>query len=309
MMSTVSKKSSDDTVMMCFASCGIAEVDDIKLKDCDGGCDLVKYCSDDCQNDHREQHEEECKKRLRDKDLFTQPNVSHFGECPICCLPQSIDMQKSAVMPCCSKRICIGCDIANKKREVAEGLEQRCTFYREPVSKSEEEAARKCMKRIKKNDPAAMYQIGRQNHNEGNYETAFKYLTKAAELGDIEAHYSLSVMYRKGEGVEKDMKKFIHHSEQAAIGGHPDARFNLGLVELSNGRFERARKHFIIAANLGDHDSLKNLRALYAKGHASKEDYASALRAYQAALEAAKSADKEKADKAIKSGEMIYILM
>ena len=26
----------------CCASCGIAEIDDIKLKDCDG-CDLVKY--------------------------------------------------------------------------------------------------------------------------------------------------------------------------------------------------------------------------------------------------------------------------
>ena len=45
------------------ACCGIAPVDDIKLKLCDGGCDLVKYCSDVCQENHREQHEEECKGR------------------------------------------------------------------------------------------------------------------------------------------------------------------------------------------------------------------------------------------------------
>jgi hypothetical protein len=39
------------------ACCGIAAVDDIKLKLCDGGCDLVKYCGDEGQGNHREQHE------------------------------------------------------------------------------------------------------------------------------------------------------------------------------------------------------------------------------------------------------------
>ena len=43
--------------MMCCASRGIAGVDDVKLKLCDGGCDLVKYRSDDCQELHREQHD------------------------------------------------------------------------------------------------------------------------------------------------------------------------------------------------------------------------------------------------------------
>ena len=36
----------------CCASCGLAAVDDVKLKDCDGGCDIVKYCNDDCQENH-----------------------------------------------------------------------------------------------------------------------------------------------------------------------------------------------------------------------------------------------------------------
>ena len=84
---------------MCCASCGQAEVDDVKLKKCGGGCDLVKYCSDGCQGNHREQHEEECKTRLaelRDRDLFEQPDESHLGECPICCLPLSLDTTKSS---------------------------------------------------------------------------------------------------------------------------------------------------------------------------------------------------------------------
>jgi TPR repeat protein len=55
-------------------------------------------------------------------------------------------------------------------------------------------------------------------------------------MGDVEAHFYLSVMYRKGEGVEKDKKKGLHHLEQAAIGGDPDARYNLGCVEEENGK-------------------------------------------------------------------------
>ena len=82
-----------DTMMHCCASCGIAGVDDVKLKECDD-CDLVKYCSDGCKNDHRPYHEEECKKRaaeLKDENLFKQPESSHYGDCPICCLPLPIE--------------------------------------------------------------------------------------------------------------------------------------------------------------------------------------------------------------------------
>ena len=49
------------------ASCGIAEIDDIKLKDCDD-CDLVRYCSDACQRDHKTKHKEACKKRAAELD-------------------------------------------------------------------------------------------------------------------------------------------------------------------------------------------------------------------------------------------------
>ncbi len=78
----------DNDTMMCCASCGIAEIDDIKLKQCDS-CDLVRYCSLDCQREHKAQHEDVCKKRaaeLRDKLLFKQPESTHLGDCPICCL-------------------------------------------------------------------------------------------------------------------------------------------------------------------------------------------------------------------------------
>jgi len=293
--------------MICCASCGTAGVDDVKLKDCDGGCDLVKYCSDECQEDHKDNHGEECKKKmieLRDNDLFTPPEGSHLGECPICCLPLPLPIvaSKSTFMGCCSKSICIGCEYANTERERKAGLRQRCPYCREPTTKSKEEWNKIIMKRIKKNCPAAMCHIGATRYNEGDYKTAFKYLTKAAELGYTEAHYVLSVMYQLGQGVEKDAEKEIYHLEEAAIGGHPGAGHNLGCFEGINGRYERAKKHFIIAANLGHHESLKGLMALYKEGHASKEEYADALRAYQTAVDETKSAEREKAEEAIKNG-------
>ena len=35
--------------------------------------------------------------------------------------------------------------------------------------------------------------------NEGDYDTAFKYLSRAAELGNVDAHAKLGMMYRDGE--------------------------------------------------------------------------------------------------------------
>ena len=101
-----------DDIMMCCAYCGIAGVDDVKLKKCIA-CYLVKYCSIKCQREHRSQHKKECKKRaaeLRDEILFKQPESSHHGDCPICFLPLSLDNDKSSVMSCCSKIICDGCN-------------------------------------------------------------------------------------------------------------------------------------------------------------------------------------------------------
>ena len=49
-------------------------------------------------------------------------------------------------------------------------------------------------------------------------------------------------------------------------------------------------------ANIGYDGSLKWLKELYVDGKASKEDYAGALRAYQAAVNAAKSREREEAN-------------
>ena len=289
-----------DDSMMCCAGCGKAEVDDIKLMKCTA-CKSVRYCGVKCQREHRPQHKRECKKKaaeLRDEILFRQPESNHFGDCPICCLPLSIDPQKSTLYSCCSKLVCDGCVYANDMRELEQRLVPACPFCRHPAPKSQEEADKNEMKRVEVNDPFAMREVGLRRYHRGDYDGSFEYMSKAAGLGDSVAHYQLSVMYDKGEGVEKDEKKEVYHLEEAAIGGHPDARHNLGCVEGNNGRLDRAMKHWIIATNLGHDFSLKMVKGGYADGIVSKEDFAAALRAHQAAVDATKSPQREEADAA-----------
>eukprot|EP00985_Skeletonema_marinoi_P006558 scaffold2836_cov95-Skeletonema_marinoi.AAC.4 len=281
----------------CCAFCGIAEVDDIKLKECTD-CDLVRYCSDACQQEHSPQHEAMCIERvaeLRDEILFKQPESSNLGDCPICCLPLPLDKQKSNIMMCCSKVICDGCDHANRMREIRGKLKFKCPFCRQPLQ-ANDKADEMTMKRIEANDPAAMNQKGAQQYNKGDYSSAFGYLTRATGLGNVEAHYGLAGMYLDGQGVEKDEKKEIHHFEEAAIGGHPTARCNLGVHEWNNDNEERAVKHWIIAAKHGSDESIKLLMAAYRSGRISKEDLAATLRAHQAAVDATKSPQREAAE-------------
>ena len=295
-MSAVAEEDDEINVQHC-ASCGIAEIDDIKLKDCDD-CDLVKYCSDQCQEDHRPDHEQECEKRaaeIYDEILFKQPESNHYGDCPICCLPIPIDVKKSGLYLCCSKRICKGCDHANQKRERERRLQHKCAFCRKAVPETDEETNELLMKRVEANDPVAIQEMGTDIYYEGDYEAAFEYWTRAVDLGDTDAHYQLSTLYRDGLGVEKDEKKQLHHLKQAAISGDAVARHYLGWTEEQRGRMDRAVKHYIIAAKLGYDDSLESVKDMYKDGHVNKEDFATALRGHHAAIAATESPQREAA--------------
>ena len=290
--------SADSEADEVCANCGRAAVDDIKLKICTA-CKLVKYCSVGCQKNHRPQHKKACKKRaaeIRDKSLFQQPEESHLGECPICCLPLPLDSNKWKIYSCCSQRICDGCVIANQLRELEQGLELKCTYCREPVIKTKEEMNKNIMKRVKANDPVALNEMGKKKNNKGDYEGAIQYWTKAAELGDMDAHYNLSHIHADGRGVERDLKKKVYHLEEAAIGGQATARYNLGNHEGRNGRLERAMKHFIIAANLGLGEALERVKEGFSNGDMSKDDYEAALRGHQAAVDATKSQQRDAAE-------------
>ena len=118
-------------------------------------------------------------------------------------------------------------------------------------------------------------------------------------MGDTESHYDLSLEYQKGRCVEKDTKKAISCGTDrhwwACL-----ARYNLGATEEGKGNFDKAVKHFIIAANLGYGGSIEKLKKCYARGMVSKEDFAAVLRAHQAAVDATKSPQRDAAEAARK---------
>ena len=79
------------------------------------------------------------------------------------------------------------------------------------------------------------------------------------------------------------------------MGGNVYAIHNLGVGEEKAGNMDRALKHYMIAAEGGHNIALKVIQQLYTNGHATKDDYAKALRAYQAYLAEIKSTQRDKA--------------
>ena len=105
--------------------------------------------------------------------------------------------------------------------------------------------------------------------------------------------------YREGLGVEKDEKMKLYHMEEAAIGGHADARYNLASYEWSNYNFNRALKHWVIAAKLGHTESMQTLeRSFTLSNLLGEEDFISILDAFQTAVDASTSPQREAAAKA-----------
>jgi len=204
-------------------------------------------------------------------------------------------LQQSGLHRMCRCAYCIHRYDAREERRAADIT---CPFCRHPVPETEEESNKNTMKRAEKNDPVAMVEIGKKHCQKGEYQIAFDYFTKAAELGDLDAHCLLASLYGEGKGVEKDLKKELYYMEEAAIAGHPGARYALGCYEGRDGRFDRSLKHFIIAAKLGHDGAIQALKGYYADGLVSKEDFAAALRAHHAAVDATKSPQREAAAKA-----------
>jgi TPR repeat protein len=199
--------------------------------------------------------------------------------------------------PCCSEIICKGCIYANmmsNKHDIVKA--GSCPFCRAPAAKSKGETRKRVMKRIKANDPAALRQMGMEHYQNEEYDATFEHLTKAAELGNVDAHYRLGYMYMHWQLVEKDEEKALYHWEKAAIAGHPSARHNLAVIEQKNGNMERAVKHFIIAAKLGFDESMNALWKHYSGGTITKENLDATLRTHQAAIDAMKSSDRDTAE-------------
>ena len=174
-----------------------------------------------------------------------------------------------------------------------------CPFCR-TQSTSMEKANEMEIKQMEKNDPKAIHNQG-SCYSEGkrgypqDYSKAIEYWQRSAQLGHAGSYYNIAVAYGFGKGVQRDMKKAEHYFELAAIGGEVIARHNLGVIEQNKGIMDRALKHHMIAVGSGGTKSLEAVKHLYIKGKATKENYAEALRVYQAYLDDIRSDQRDAA--------------
>ena len=112
----------------------------------------------------------------------------------------------------------------------------------------------------------------------------------------LNPYYCIGIAYDNGNGVEVDKQKaIIKYWELAAMNGDTLARFNVGAMEAQSGNWNRALKHYMIAVKGGTAKSLSNIKNIYSRGHATKEEYTKALHSYQAYLEEIKSNQRDEA--------------
>ena len=288
-----------DTTETACANCGKAESDDIKLKQCTA-YKLVRYCSSDCQVEHRPKHKKTCEKRaaeLFDEELFKDPLDRE--ECPICMLPLPFNDNHHAFNDCCGKVICKGCIYAQCQEDVMSGKlagYMGCAFCRTPNSKTAKESINRIRRGVERNDANFMNFLGIR-YMKGDMGVpkdslkAMELFLNATKHGCAGAHYNMG----DGNGVEKDITKATHCYALGAIGGCLLARRNLACFEEQAGNNERAFKHYLIGAKAGCELSIKYLQIGFKEGYITKDEYAGALRAYQKRHDEAKSAIREEA--------------
>ncbi|EJK57287.1 hypothetical protein THAOC_22685 [Thalassiosira oceanica] len=225
--------------------------------------------------------------------------LPHEGyTCPLCCLPIALPAaMNSKFKSCCSKSVCHGCIHASRKR----GLGDTCAFCRTPTPDSGAATLALVRKRVDAKDPLAIESLA-SAYCDGDFglqqdtSRAIELWTEAARLGDLSSHFNLGFLYFEGKCVEQDMAKGIRHWQHAAMQGHPSSRFLLGVHEHNNGNHELAVRHWMVSAKMGHEVSLNEIKEMFMKAHATKAQYAKALRAYQNALEETKSPQREEAN-------------
>ena len=203
-------------------------------------------------------------------------------------------MDQHRYKECCGVVVCLACHFD------ADGF---CPVCKEPDYSSYAELIKRLKARVEAHDAEAMTHLGRY-YVEGtrglqqDVQNGMKLLTRAAELGSIDACGSLGDVYNPklgSKGVEKDTKKCLHYYEVAAVGGHEQARKILGVFEYSKGNTRRSFKHLMISASSGQDRSLEMVKEGFLAGKITKDEYEMTMRAYKESQDEIKSDHRDRA--------------
>lgn len=135
------------------------------------------------------------------------------------------------------------------------------------------------------NDSVSTYMKGwsyyRGVNNKKDYKKARRLFLKAATKGNINALYSLAIIYKNSYGVEKDLKKAFYWFSKAANKNHIRAKYYLALFHLNGFGVKKdpnkAFEIYIKLAKLGYAEAQSDVGWMYFHGKGVKKNYKKAI--------------------------------
>ena len=134
---------------------------------------------------------------------------------------------------------------------------------------------------------------GERLHSDENYESAFYWFKKAADMGASTSQRILGLCYENSDGVEKDFEKAIYWYQKAADNGNSKAKQRIGWCYKNGIGIQRDLKmaayYFAKAAESGESTAQCNLALCYCKGEGVEKDSSKAVYWWQRAAESGES--------------------
>ena len=219
-------------------------------------------------------------KLISDEELFKLP--PHNEDCPLCNLPLPTSSTGSKYYECCGRVLCSGCVHALELKANKDNKPSCCPFCKAEEPTSNEQLIVRNMERVQVNDAEAIYNYA-HCYASGlsgiplDKAEAIKLWHQAGKLGCTRAYDQIAYAHLRGDGVPKDSQLSKYYWKLAAMGGSVNARYNLGIAEESAGNIDRALRHYKIAVEFGEVESLTQIHQLLLNGHATKDDLLSAF--------------------------------
>ena len=250
---------------------------------------------------------------LKGADLFAP--LPPTEDCAICLVPLSPIKSETRYQTCCGNVICVGCHRENAesiKKQNEENTGKKvafsCPFCREPEPTVGQGYVCQLQARCLQNDHNAFMMMG-NIYMRGEYEDvarddlkALDCLIQAVELGSAAACVYIGTCYFDGKGVSVNKERAALFERVGALRGDIVARSNIGINEYYDlGNHEIAIRHWKIAAEAGDQDSLDTLKKIYnadgkmpGKEFISKEEMNTVYRTGYGAQMEVKTEEREK---------------
>ena len=254
---------------------------------------------------------------LEGADLFAP--LPPTEDCAICLVPLSPIQSETMYQSCCGNKICKACckekEISiNKQNEDNSGkkVALTCPFCRKPETTCFAEEYAEIVARCLKSDHNALsmmgnfYRLGQYDETPQNDLKALDCWIQAVQLGSPGACVLIANGYNEGNGVAVDKGRAAFFKRIGALRGNMIARNNIGYTEYFDlGNHEIGIRHWKIAAEAGDQNSLNQLRKIYnangkmtghwpGKEFISKEEMDTISRSCYEARTEVKSEEREK---------------